>query len=297
MRIRSASADCLGMSNVEVVVGLRVPLKREWKVRPPSSRVAAMPLEATTRATRLWRRRCARIVLKQNVLPMPAVFGAGQIETIEPQKCGTMFVLWVIDAEARAAVLSVLKMLKRQFAEGKKITEDLVIITGKGTRSEVPGVSVVKQEVAHLLNDELRMLVTQQGARHISEAQDGQTTIDTDLLPTSAAAAASAAAASAASAAAADPEHTAVKTRRSGVAFADDGGSSLAAASTCAGTDFDPAAVPVEASETAKDAGSAAEPARARGQFRRDPRKDKNLGRIFIPRQALIQWLTKRTKQ
>ncbi|GBG92480.1 hypothetical protein CBR_g55631 [Chara braunii] len=71
MRISCASADCLGMSKVEVAAGVRGALNREWKVRSPSNRVVAMPLEATASATWSWRRMCASIVLKQKILPVP----------------------------------------------------------------------------------------------------------------------------------------------------------------------------------------------------------------------------------
>eukprot|EP00850_Spirogloea_muscicola_P023786 SM000388S14666 [mRNA] locus=s388:48646:53735:+ [translate_table: standard] len=61
--------------------------------------------------------------------------------------------------EARTAVLSVLRLIKERHGKSKPVLDDLVIITGVGKHSEVPGVSVVREAVLHVLQVELGLPV------------------------------------------------------------------------------------------------------------------------------------------
>ena len=61
--------------------------------------------------------------------------------------------------EARTAVLAVLRIIKERHRRHNPVAHDLVIITGTGRRSEVPGVSVVKEVVLKVLQKELGLPV------------------------------------------------------------------------------------------------------------------------------------------
>eukprot|EP00898_Chlorokybus_atmophyticus_P002949 jgi/Chlat1/3655/Chrsp238S03642 len=61
-------------------------------------------------------------------------------------------------AEARAAVLSLLKLVRSRHREGD-VVRDLVIITGQGHKSRVPGNAVVRSAVTDLLEKELALSV------------------------------------------------------------------------------------------------------------------------------------------
>ncbi|CAM6128084.1 unnamed protein product [Calypogeia fissa] len=61
--------------------------------------------------------------------------------------------------EARVAVLAVLRIIKERHKQGFGVNDDLVIITGVGKRSEVPGLPIIRQTVLHVLEQELRLPV------------------------------------------------------------------------------------------------------------------------------------------
>ncbi|GAQ77923.1 putative Small MutS-related domain [Klebsormidium nitens] len=57
--------------------------------------------------------------------------------------------------EARAAVLSLLRILQLRHAQGWKVQSDLTIITGRGIGSRITGIPVVRTAVLNLLKEEL----------------------------------------------------------------------------------------------------------------------------------------------
>ena len=66
-------------------------------------------------------------------------------------------------------MLSSLRIIKERHRAGVPVEEDLVIVTGKGNHSATPGLSVVREEILHVLKAELGLPVVTSGSLGLSQ--------------------------------------------------------------------------------------------------------------------------------